>query len=68
MLAAADAHFRAAGLDEATLWVFEANAAARRFYARLGWQPDGTVRVEPQYGEVELRLVRSPDEDDARAT
>ncbi len=25
------------GFTEATLWVFEANARARRFYARNGW-------------------------------
>ena len=42
-----------------TLWVFEANAAARDFYERLGWQPDGATRVEPEYGELELRLQRA---------
>ena len=46
-------------LDErtqATLWVFEANSAARAFYGHHGWEPDGGTRVEPEYGEPELRL------------
>ena len=59
LLAAADDRFRRDGMDEATLWVFAANAAARGFYSRLGWQPDGGERVEPQYGEPELRLRRT---------
>lgn len=59
LLAAAAAQFRQHGLDQATLWVFAANAAARRFYARLGWQPDGGERIEPQYGQPEVRLRRT---------
>ena len=58
LLTAAEARFRAQGLREASLWVFAANAAARAFYARLGWHPDGGTRVEAAYGEPELRLVR----------
>lgn len=59
LLAAADDRFGRDGVHEATLWVFAANAAARGFYARLGWLPDGGERVEPQYGRPELRLRRS---------
>ena len=59
LLATADARFGRDGVDEATLWVFAANAAARGFYSRLGWQPDGAERVKPQYGEPELRLRRT---------
>jgi ribosomal protein S18 acetylase RimI-like enzyme len=59
LLDAADDAFASAGLGKATLWVFEANVEARGFYARLGWAGDGTVRVEPEYGEPELHLVRS---------
>ena len=33
-----------AGFGSATLWVLEANARARRFYTRRGWEPDGAVR------------------------
>lgn len=59
LLAAADERFRRHGMDQATLWVFAANAAARGFYARLGWQPDGGERIEPQYGQPEVRLRRT---------
>lgn len=58
LLAAADDRFGFDGLREVTLWVFAANVAARRFYAREGWRPDGGERVEPAYGEPELRLRR----------
>lgn len=58
LLAAADEWLRRDGVHEATLWVFAANAAALAFYSRLGWQPDGGERVEPEYGEPELRLRR----------
>jgi len=49
---------RTEGLAEATLWVFEANARARTFYALHGWLPDGGTRVEAQFGEPEVRLRR----------
>jgi GNAT superfamily N-acetyltransferase len=32
---------RALGCETATLWVFEANTAARRFYERMGFAHDG---------------------------
>lgn len=50
---------RAEGLTAATLWVFAANDAARRFYARHGWSPDGGTRVEAAFGEPEVRLRRA---------
>ncbi|MFR9775788.1 N-acetyltransferase family protein [Micromonospora sp. MS34] len=50
---------RAAGHATATLWVFAANDAARAFYAKQGWTPDGATRVEEAYGEPEVRLCRS---------
>ena len=43
-------------MTQATLWVFEANATARAFYLRHGWEPDGGTRVEPEFGEPEVRL------------
>lgn len=58
LLDAAGSRFAAAGLREATLWVFAANDAARAFYGRLGWSPDGATRVEPAYGEPEVRLTQ----------
>jgi len=59
LVSAAVERFRADDLPQASLWVFEANAGARAFYGRLGWLPDGTVRVEREYGEPEIRLTRS---------
>ena len=50
---------RSSSYDEATLWVFANNVAARGFYERLGWRPDGGRRVEPEYGRPEIRLRRS---------
>jgi ribosomal protein S18 acetylase RimI-like enzyme len=48
---------RASGFLRATLWVMEGNRPARRFYERLGWSWDGTVR-QPQYGGKEVDVVR----------
>jgi ribosomal protein S18 acetylase RimI-like enzyme len=59
MMSAAVERFSADALSEANLWVFEANTGGRAFYERLGWLADGTKRVEPEYGEQELRLTRS---------
>ncbi|NBD24467.1 GNAT family N-acetyltransferase [Paenibacillus glycinis] len=44
---------------EASLWVLEKNAAARGFYERLGFLPDGTRRVVTRGDEfVQLRYER----------
>ena len=51
---------RDGGASEGTLWVFQANAAARAFYRHHGWEPDGGARVESEFGEPELRLRRRP--------
>jgi ribosomal protein S18 acetylase RimI-like enzyme len=48
-----------AGYAEATLWVFADNAAARAFYARQGWAPDGGTRTEAAYRLSEARLRRT---------
>lgn len=48
-----------AGVREARLWVFADNAPSVRFYRGQGWAPDGTTRVEAEFGELELRLARS---------
>jgi ribosomal protein S18 acetylase RimI-like enzyme len=48
----------ARGYAQATLWVFTDNTAARAFYARLGWQPDGATRTEAAYRLPEIRLQR----------
>lgn len=66
LLAAADDRFGRKGVDEVTLWVFAGNVAALGFYSRLGWQPDGAQRAEPQYGEPEVRLRRMLRDGDGR--
>lgn len=58
LLGAVIDRFGGMGVDEATLWVFAANAVAIGFYERQGWAPDGDERVEPEYGEPEMRLRR----------
>jgi GNAT superfamily N-acetyltransferase len=60
LLDEATRRLRDGGQTQATLWVFEANAAARAFYGHHGWEPDGGARVEPEFGEPELRLRRAP--------
>ena len=57
MKAALDA-MRERGASEATLWVVDANARARRFYEREGWTPDGETRASP-LGPQEVRYRRA---------
>lgn len=59
LLAAAADAFAADGASRVVLWVFEANAPARAFYARQGWRPTGQQRVDPRFGIQELQLARS---------
>jgi GNAT superfamily N-acetyltransferase len=51
------------GYVDATLWVFDANARARRFYERAGWAPDGAVLTDDSGGftihEVRYRRLLS---------
>jgi ribosomal protein S18 acetylase RimI-like enzyme len=50
----------AIGASAAFLWVAADNPRARAFYARNGFQPDGTTKVGPVAGTeiLEVRLVR----------
>jgi GNAT superfamily N-acetyltransferase len=51
---------RAAGYASITLWVLEANARARRFYARAGFTPDGARHLLDDLGGVaEIRYRRT---------
>jgi ribosomal protein S18 acetylase RimI-like enzyme len=61
LLTAAEGALAARGYRRATLWVFTDNTAARAFYARLGWQPDGAARTEAAYRLPETRLYRRLD-------
>ena len=49
------------GYRQATLWVLDSNARARRFYAAAGFQPDGAVKVDDSRGFplAEVRYRRS---------
>jgi ribosomal protein S18 acetylase RimI-like enzyme len=42
---------KAAGFQDAILWVLESNSSARGFYERYGWIADGAVKSE-QVGET----------------
>ncbi len=48
---------RSFGFLQATLWVMRGNSQSRRFYERLGWSWDGTVR-RPRYGGEKVEVVR----------
>lgn len=43
-----------------TLWVFEENHRARKFYEAAGFEPDGAARVEDLYRAPEISLTRRP--------
>jgi len=59
----ASAAFADAGETSAELWVFAGNAPSIAFYGSRGWLPDGGTRVEPQFGEPELRLRKQLGQD-----
>jgi GNAT superfamily N-acetyltransferase len=46
------------GSTAATLWTIEGNMRARRFYERLGFEPDGTARAESKLVGIPLAEVR----------
>jgi GNAT superfamily N-acetyltransferase len=58
LIDAAHAALQTAGRDEAHLWVLEANAPARAFYAGHGYVPDGARMVHEPTGAHEVRLYR----------
>ncbi|MEU3649272.1 GNAT family N-acetyltransferase [Lentzea sp. NPDC034063] len=45
------------GQQDVVLWVFDENPRARRFYERLGFRADGTVKTET-IGGAELKEIR----------
>jgi GNAT superfamily N-acetyltransferase len=49
---------RLVGQRDASLWVVEANARARAFYARRGFTDDGGRAVHEPTGTTEIRMVR----------
>jgi len=48
---------QARAFDPIVVWVFEANAGARRFYEAAGFQPDG-ARQPVDFGEASLPEIR----------
>lgn len=57
LFAAAVRGLTEAGFREATLWVLDTNARARRFYEIAGWVADGGTKTDHR-GDVALREVR----------
>lgn len=57
LLAAAAEALRESGSLYGLAWIPEADEASRRFYARVGWEPDGTARAFDT-GEGTLREIR----------
>ena len=51
----AEARARERGATSLTLWVLEANQAARRFYERRGFVADGTRKTDEASGQAEIR-------------
>lgn len=50
LMAAALAQLALAGYQQATLWVLDSNARARRFYEAAGFRPDGAVKDDESRG------------------
>jgi GNAT superfamily N-acetyltransferase len=46
LMAATLANLAAAGYRDATLWVLQDNARARRFYSQAGWAADGAAKTD----------------------
>jgi GNAT superfamily N-acetyltransferase len=50
LLASARAHLLDSGFRRAILWVLVGNVRAERFYAKDGWKPDGSQRIDTIWG------------------
>lgn len=58
LLGSAERAITAAGARVARLWVFAANAPSHAFYRSCGWTPDGTTRIEDEFGEPEIGMLK----------
>jgi len=60
LMAEAERAAREAGRGELKLWVLEANPRARAFYEKVGYGPDGAVKVIEEWnGARELRYSKT---------
>ncbi len=61
LMAGAVERLAAAGYAQATLWVLDTNARARRFYAAAGWSEDGVTLEDASLGFplAEIRYRRT---------
>lgn len=59
LLRHAESRLHQHGCHTVSLHVFEANKRARRLYAKAGYVPDGSTRVEPEYQATEIQLVKA---------
>jgi GNAT superfamily N-acetyltransferase len=57
LMSAALGQLAEAGYQQATLWVLDSNARARRFYEAAGFRADGAVKVDESHG-FPLREIR----------
>jgi hypothetical protein len=60
-MSAALACLAEARFGQATLWVLDSNARARRFYEAGGWRADGAQKIEESWGFpiTQVRYKRS---------
>lgn len=61
LMTAATARLAELGYRQATLWVLDGNARARRFYTAAGFEPDGAVKIDGERGFTlqEIRYRRA---------
>ena len=59
LLDAAETAIGRAGVTAGRLWVFAANSPSIAFYTAHGWAPDGSTRVEAEFGEPEIGLAKA---------
>jgi ribosomal protein S18 acetylase RimI-like enzyme len=57
LMHAAELELRTRGFTSIVLWVLERNVTALSFYTKLGYQPDGTDKME-WFGDARLRELR----------
>ena len=50
LVAAAVDHAASHGFKVVTLWVLSSNASARRFYGKMGFEPDGVEKQDKRLG------------------